>query len=33
MKAFIAFTKKELTESLRTYRALVLAAVFLVLGI
>jgi len=33
MKAFIAFTKKEFTESLRTYRLIVLMAVFLLLGI
>jgi len=33
MKAFIAFTKKEFTESLRTYRLIVLAAVFFLLGI
>ena len=33
MKAFVAFTKKELVESLRTYRLVVLAAVFLLLGI
>ncbi|MCL2677711.1 MAG: ABC transporter permease [Clostridiales bacterium] len=33
MKAFIAFTKKEFTESLRTYRLIVLAAVFLLLGL
>jgi len=32
MKAFIAFTKKEFTESLRTYRLVILAAVFLLLG-
>ncbi|MCL2088523.1 MAG: ABC transporter permease [Oscillospiraceae bacterium] len=33
MKAFIAFTKKEFTESLRTYRLVILAAVFLMLGV
>jgi len=33
MKAFIAFTKKELTENLRTYRFLILAAVLLFFGI
>ena len=33
MNAFIAFTKKELTESWRTYRLAVLAAVFLLLGL
>ncbi len=33
MKAFIAFTKKEFVESLRTYRMLVLASVFLLFGI
>lgn len=33
MKAFIAFTKKEFTESLRTYRMVILAAVLLLLGI
>ena len=33
MKAFIAFTKKEFTESLRTYRLVILAAVFLLLGL
>ncbi len=33
MKSFIAFTRKEFVESLRTYRLFVLAAVLLVLGI
>ena len=33
MTAFISFTKKEFTESLRTYRLIILAAVFLLLGI
>ncbi|MDR1432056.1 MAG: ABC transporter permease [Propionibacteriaceae bacterium] len=33
MKAFAVFTKKELTESLRTYRLAVLLAVFALLGI
>ena len=32
MKAFIAFTKKEFTESVRTYRLPIMAAVFLLLG-
>ena len=33
MKAFIAFTKKEFIESLRTYRLIILAAVFLLFGV
>ena len=33
MKAFIAFTKKEFTESLRTYRLVVLLAVLVFFGI
>jgi ABC-2 type transport system permease protein len=33
MRAFIAFTKKEFVESLRTYRLFILAAVFLLLGV
>jgi ABC-2 type transport system permease protein len=33
MKAFISFTKKEFTENLRTYRMVILAAVFIFLGI
>ena len=33
MKAFIAFTKKEFLESIRTYRMVILAAVFLLLGV
>ena len=33
MSAFCAFTKKELTESIRTYRLVVLAAVFFLLGV
>ena len=33
MRAFIAFTRKEFVESLRTYRLIVLAAVFLLLGV
>ena len=33
MKAFLAFTKKEFTESLRTYRLVILGAVFLLLGV
>ena len=33
MKAFIAFTKKEFTESIRTARFLILAAIFVSLGI
>ena len=32
MKAFIAFTKKEFTEDLRTYKILILGAVFLLFG-
>ncbi|GHV07223.1 ABC transporter permease [Clostridia bacterium] len=32
MRAYAAFTKKEFTESLRTSKVLILAAVFLVLG-
>lgn len=33
MKSFAAFTKKEFTESLRTYRFVILAAVFVLLGV
>lgn len=33
MRAFIAFTKKEWVESIRTYRLFILLAVFFVLGI
>ncbi len=33
MKAFIAFTKKEFTESLRTYKLMILLAVFLLFGL
>jgi len=33
MKAFIAFTKKEFFESMRTYRLIVLTAVMILLGI
>ena len=33
MRAFIAFTKKECTEGLRTYRLIILAAVLLFFGI
>ena len=33
MKAFISFTKKEFIESLRVYRLVILAAVFLLLGV
>lgn len=33
MKSFVAFTKKEFNESLRTYRLVVLVAVFLLLGV
>jgi len=33
MKAFNSFTRKEFTESMRTYRIVVLAAVFLILGL
>jgi len=32
MKGFIAFTKKELTEQLRTYKAFILLAVFFLFG-
>jgi len=33
MRAFIAFTKKEFTESIRTYRLIILAAVLVFFGI
>jgi len=33
MRAFVAFTKKEFVESLRTFRLIVLMAVFVLLGI
>ncbi len=33
MKSFVAFTKKEFMESLRTHRFVILAAVFLLLGV
>jgi len=33
VRAFVAFTKKEFTESVRSYRLFVLAVVFLLLGI
>ena len=33
MRAFIAFTKKEFLESLRTYRLIILLVVFLLLGV
>ncbi|MEI8200422.1 MAG: ABC transporter permease [Eubacteriales bacterium] len=32
MRAFIAFTKKEFTENLRTYKLLIIGAVFLLFG-
>lgn len=32
MRAFIAFTKKEFTESIRTYKLLIVVAVFLLFG-
>ena len=33
MRAFVVFTKKELMESLRTYRLIIILAVFAILGI
>ncbi len=33
MRAFFAFTKKEFTESVRTYRLIIMLAVFLIFGV
>ena len=33
MRAYLAFTKKEFTESFRTYKLVIMLAVFLLFGI